>query len=107
MGIRNFLSQFSPLSEARTNRENLRLPSISPKGKVSIVQEKGECFMIEQHLKIPTYSRYMYLNGWSPQEIYASGKQHCYELSQLEKDVPRAIDVIIEKALDDVVKGLQ
>lgn len=30
--------------------------------------------MIIKKLDVPTYSKWMYLDGYTPQEIYASGK---------------------------------
>ena len=62
--------------------------------------------MIEKYLKVPTYYKGMHLDGYTPQEIYASGKQHFYELNTLEKEVPRAMDEIINKALNEIIKGL-
>ena len=59
--------------------------------------------MIERLLNVPTYYKGMHLDGYTPQEIYAAGKQHFYELTMLEKEVPKAIDDIIEQAVDDVL----
>ena len=59
--------------------------------------------MITKYLNVPTYYKGMHLDGYTPQEIYASGKQHFYELATLEKEVPKAIDDIIENAVNDVI----
>lgn len=62
--------------------------------------------MIVKKLDVPTYSKWMYLDGYTPQEIFASGKQHFYELATLREEVPKAIDNIIEEALDQVLSKL-
>jgi hypothetical protein len=63
--------------------------------------------MIQELLTVPTYSKYMYLQGYSPQEIYSAGKQHFYELSVLENEVPEAIEAIIDRSLDELLKGFE
>lgn len=63
--------------------------------------------MISRLLKVPTYSKYMYLEGWTPQEIFAAGKQHCYELAMLKKEVPIEMEQIIDKALDEILKDFE
>lgn len=36
--------------------------------------------MIEKYLKVPTYYKGMHLDGYTPQEIYASGKAFTKEV---------------------------